>query len=236
MGLFCSALTWAEIEWMATATPLPLVLKGISSPADAALAAAAPGVAGIVSRLTALPASRSPPASRMRSHHRCAVLVAEWAAGCGPDNGPFLGLSLPSPDLLLTSSLHFLGCWGQVISNPGGRNLDGAIGTADALAQSAAPTAPTAAIQLHVAAPSIRLSDSRRCARAVRRVLETEPGARCAAITPCSIGTLVRSHVCASIRLSAARFWSTAGSAVESMCAPTAVAVPCTTIAFCAVF
>jgi 4-hydroxymandelate oxidase len=61
------ALTWAEIGWIASTTSLPIVLKGVSSPRDAMLAAAHPAVAGIV------------------------------------------------------------------VSNHGGRNLDGAIGTADAL-------------------------------------------------------------------------------------------------------
>jgi 4-hydroxymandelate oxidase len=86
MGPFCSALTWADVEWLATVTSLPLVLKGISSPADAAMAAAAPYIAGIV------------------------------------------------------------------VSNHGGRNLDGAIGTADALY---------------------------RCGRAVREIMARNPEARC---------------------------------------------------------
>lgn len=46
-GLLDSAPTWADIEWLRGETSLPIVLKGIVSPADAERAIAA-GVAGII--------------------------------------------------------------------------------------------------------------------------------------------------------------------------------------------
>lgn len=69
-------MSWEDIEWMSGVTELPIVLKGISSPLDAA-----------------------------------------QAAKMNLESGAVAGI---------------------VISNHGGRNLDGAIGTADALPRCAA--------------------------------------------------------------------------------------------------
>ena len=78
-GPFCTTMSWEDIEWMSGVTELPIVLKGVSSPLDAAL-----------------------------------------AAKMNVEGGAVAGI---------------------VISNHGGRNLDGAIGTADALARCAAVSA-----------------------------------------------------------------------------------------------
>ena len=83
-GPFCTTMSWADIKWMSGVTDLPIVLKGISSPLDAALAAKM-STTGIVA--------------------------------------------------------------GIVVSNHGGRNLDGAIGTADALLRCAAVNQPAFSLQ-----------------------------------------------------------------------------------------
>ena len=82
-GPFCTTMSWDDIEWMSGVSDLPIVLKGVSSPLDAQLAAEM-SVRGAVA--------------------------------------------------------------GIVISNHGGRNLDGAIGTADALPRCAAVSWRTTAI------------------------------------------------------------------------------------------
>jgi 4-hydroxymandelate oxidase len=85
MRPFCTTLDWDDIKWISTVTSLPIVLKGISSPEDAAIAASLHGVVA-----------------------------------------------------------------GIVISNHGGRNLDGAIGTADALRRCAAAVSSTSDSQCQV--------------------------------------------------------------------------------------